>query len=102
MKAKSKPVITIDQLYESLKYTDRKDDNLFEVAEVNEPFDELCDALPKEFNEHERLYSILINCIEQAERKRLSLRIQRCQRSFVIGIGGLRYDRQARNDKRAH
>ena len=67
MKAKSKPVITIDQLYESLKYTDRKDDNLFEVAEVNEPFEELRDALPKEFNEHERLYSILINCIEQAE-----------------------------------
>lgn len=68
MKAKSKQIITIDQLYESLKYTDYKDDNLFEVDEVNEPFKELCDALPKEFNEHERLYSILINCIEQAER----------------------------------
>ena len=68
MKAKSKQIITIDQLYESLKYTDYKDDNLFEVDEVNEPFKELCDALPKEFNERDRLYNILINCIEQAER----------------------------------
>jgi hypothetical protein len=68
MKAKSKPVITIEQLYESLKYTQRKDDNLFEVAEVNEPFEELCDALPEEFKEHERLYNLLIDCIEQAER----------------------------------
>lgn len=66
MKSKTKSIITVDQLYESLKYT--RDDNLFEVAEVNEPFEELCDALPKEFNEHERLYTILINCIEQAER----------------------------------
>ena len=68
MKAKSKPVITIDQLFESLKYTDRTDDNLFEIAEVNEPFEELCDALPKEFHEHERLYTLLVDLIEQAER----------------------------------
>lgn len=67
MKVKRKPVITIEQLYESLKYTDRED-NPFEVAEVNEPFKELCDALPEEFKEHERLYNILIDCIEQAER----------------------------------
>lgn len=68
MKAKSKPVITIEQLFESLWYTDRKENNLFEVAEVNKPFEELCDALPEEFKEHERLYSLLIDCIEQAER----------------------------------
>lgn len=68
MKNMSKPIITVEQLYENLKYTQRKDDNPFEVAEVNEPFEELCDALPEEFEEHERLYNILIDCIEQAER----------------------------------
>lgn len=68
MKTKSKQIITIDELFENLKYTDRRDDNPFEVAEVNEPFEELCDALPEEFKEHERLYNILVNCIEQAER----------------------------------
>ena len=68
MKAKSKPVITIEQLYENLKRTGYKEDNLFEVAEVNEPFEELCGTFPEEPKEYERLYNILIDCIEQAER----------------------------------
>lgn len=73
MKMKSKPIITVNQLFESLKYTDRKDDNLFEVAEVNEPFEELCKALPEEYNEHERLYTLLVDCIEQAERNAFTI-----------------------------
>ncbi|MBP5580750.1 MAG: hypothetical protein J6X85_02985 [Ruminococcus sp.] len=68
MKNKSKPIITVEQLYESLKYTNRVDDNLFEVSEVETMLKELCKALPEDLDENDRLFNMLTELVEQAER----------------------------------
>lgn len=68
MKNMSKPIITVEQLYENLKYTDRVDDNLFEVSEVKTLFEELCKDLPEDLDENDRLFHMLTELVEQAER----------------------------------
>lgn len=73
MALKKKSVITLDEIFDSLLYTDIKEDNIFEIPEVNKPFEEICKTFPSDLDENERLCSLLVSCIEEAERNAFKL-----------------------------
>lgn len=73
MALKKKSVITLDEIFDSLLYTDTKEDNIFEIPEVNKPFEEICETFPSDLDENNRLYSLLVSCIEEAERNAFKL-----------------------------
>ena len=63
-----KPAITVTDLFYILREAENKDNVVFETKAVNEPFNQICELLPKEYQAHEKSFDTLCKLVEETAK----------------------------------